>query len=113
MFGKTAAFDAIPWFWSDQHDHTLQIAGLPDEGETTVARDLGGTTLYFHLKVGQLVGASAFGPIGKVARQIRLAEMLIAKRAHPPPAALANPAVKLKSLLAAEPVACQRSPDTS
>jgi hypothetical protein len=31
--------------------------------------------------------------------------MLIAKRAHPPAAALANPAVKLKSLLSAESVA--------
>ena len=103
MLGDTAAFAAVPWFWSDQHDRTLQIAGLPDEGDTTVARDLGGTTLHFHLKAGRLVGASAFGPIGKVAREIRLAEMLIAKRAHPPAAALADPAVKLKSLLAAEP----------
>jgi 3-phenylpropionate/trans-cinnamate dioxygenase ferredoxin reductase subunit len=103
MLGDTAEFDAVPWFWSDQHDNTLQIAGLPDEGDTTVARDLGGTTLYFHLKAGRLVGASAFGPIGKVAREIRLAEMLIAKRARPPAAALADPAVKLKSLLAAEP----------
>jgi len=105
MLGDTAEFAAIPWFWSDQHDQTLQIAGLPDEGDTTVTRDLGGTTLYFHLKAGRLVGASAFGPIGKVAREIRLAEMLIAKRAHPAPAALADPSVKLKSLLAAEPLA--------
>jgi 3-phenylpropionate/trans-cinnamate dioxygenase ferredoxin reductase subunit len=105
MLGETAPFAAIPWFWSDQHDQTLQIAGLPDEGDTTVARDLGGTNLYFHLKAGRLVGASAFGPIAKVAREIRLAEMLIAKRAHPAPAALADPSVKLKSLLSAEAVA--------
>ena len=52
MLGETADFDAVPWFWSDQHDQTLQIAGLPDEGDTTVARDLGGTTLYCHLKAG-------------------------------------------------------------
>ena len=105
MLGETAAFEVIPWFWSDQHEQTLQIAGLPDEGDTTVARDLGGTTLFFHLKAGRLVGASAFGPIGKVAREIRLAEMLIAKRARPSPTALADPTVKLKSLLAAETVA--------
>jgi 3-phenylpropionate/trans-cinnamate dioxygenase ferredoxin reductase component len=105
MLGETAAFEVIPWFWSDQHEQTLQIAGLPDEGDTTVTRDLGGTTLFFHLKAGRLVGASAFGPIGKVAREIRLAEMLIARRARPSGAALADPAVKLKSLLSAEPVA--------
>jgi 3-phenylpropionate/trans-cinnamate dioxygenase ferredoxin reductase subunit len=104
MLGEVGTFAAVPWFWSDQHDQTLQIAGLPDEGDTTVARDLGGTTLHFHLKAGRLVGASAFGPMSKVAREIRLAEMLIAKRAHPPAAALADPSVKLKSLLSAEPV---------
>ncbi len=105
MLGETADYDTVPWFWSDQHDQTLQIAGLPDEGDTTVTRDLGGATLYFHLKAGRLVGASAFGPIGKVAREIRLAEMLIQRRAHPAPAALANPAVKLKALLATEAAA--------
>jgi 3-phenylpropionate/trans-cinnamate dioxygenase ferredoxin reductase subunit len=40
MLGETAAFEVVPWFWSDQHDQTLQIAGLPDEGDTTVTRDL-------------------------------------------------------------------------
>jgi 3-phenylpropionate/trans-cinnamate dioxygenase ferredoxin reductase component len=102
MLGETAPFQTIPWFWSDQHGQTLQIAGLPDEGDTVVARDLGGPKLHFHLKAGRLIGASAFGPIGKVAREIRLAEMLIAKRARPSAAALADPAVKLKSLLSAE-----------
>jgi 3-phenylpropionate/trans-cinnamate dioxygenase ferredoxin reductase subunit len=105
MLGGTTEYDTVPWFWSDQHDQTLQIAGLPDEGDTTVTRDLGGTTLHFHLKAGRLVGASAFGPIAKVARDIRLAEMLIQKRAEPDPTALANPAVKLKALLAVEAVA--------
>jgi 3-phenylpropionate/trans-cinnamate dioxygenase ferredoxin reductase subunit len=105
MLGETADFAAVPWFWSDQHDQTLQIAGLPDEGDTTVTRDLGGTTLNFHLKADRLIGASAFGPIEKVAREIRLAEMLIARRAHPLAAALADPSVKLKSLLAAVPLA--------
>ncbi|WP_419759468.1 NAD(P)/FAD-dependent oxidoreductase [Acidisoma sp.] len=105
MLGETAEFDAIPWFWSDQHGQTLQIAGLPDEGDATVTRDLGGATLHFHLKAGRLVGASAFGPIGNVAREIRLAEMLIARRAQPSPDALADPSVKLKSVLAVVPLA--------
>jgi 3-phenylpropionate/trans-cinnamate dioxygenase ferredoxin reductase component len=105
MLGDGTPFDAIPWFWSDQHEQTLQIAGLPDEADRTVTRDLGGTPLHFHLKAGRLVGASAFGPIGKVAREIRLAEMLIAKRAHPSTASLTDPFVKLKSLLSAEAAA--------
>ena len=101
MLGATEPFAAVPWFWSDQHDLCLQIAGLPDEGVTTVTRDDEGTTLRFHLDAdGRLVAASGVGPIGKIAREIRLGEMLIARRAHPDAAKLADPGVKLKSLLA-------------
>lgn len=99
MLGDGASFETVPWFWSDQHGETLQIAGLPDEGDQTIMRDLGGTPLFFHLKAGRLVGASAFGPNGTIARDIRLAEMLIQACAHPNATALADPSVKLKSLL--------------
>jgi 3-phenylpropionate/trans-cinnamate dioxygenase ferredoxin reductase subunit len=99
--GETAA--AVPWFWSDQYDLTLQIAGLPDEGARIVRRDLSDTAfILFHLAHdGRLVAASGIGRGNIVAKDIRLAEMLIAKRATPDPAALAQPQVKLKSLLAA------------
>lgn len=103
MLGRGEAIAAVPWFWSDQYELTLQIAGLADEGRTTVARDLGdGAQLLFHLAAdGRLVAAGGVGPLGKIAREIRLAEMLIAQRAAPDPDALASPAVKLKTLLAA------------
>ncbi|WP_343712197.1 FAD-dependent oxidoreductase [Inquilinus sp.] len=103
MLGGGEAIAAVPWFWSDQHELTLQIAGLADEGPVTVARDLGdGARLLFHLAAdGRLVAASGLGPLGRIAREIRLAEMLIARRAAPDPGALASPAVRLKSLLAA------------
>lgn len=29
MLGKDAAYDAVPWFWSDQGERKLQMAGLP------------------------------------------------------------------------------------
>ncbi len=100
MLGEVQAFAAVPWFWSDQYDETLQVAGLPDEGKTMVERDLGEGRIYFHLDgEGRLVGASGIGPNGAIARDIRLAEMLIARRAKPDPSALASPAVKLKGLL--------------
>ena len=28
MLGATEDYSAVPWFWSDQYDVTLQIAGL-------------------------------------------------------------------------------------
>lgn len=103
MLGANEPHAAVPWFWSDQYGLTLQIAGLSDEGRSIVRRDLDdGAFILFHLaEDGRLVAASGIGPGNAVARDIRLAEMLIAKRASPSPEALGSQAVKLKSLLAA------------
>ncbi|BCM16494.1 anthranilate 1,2-dioxygenase system ferredoxin--NAD(+) reductase component [Mesorhizobium sp. J8] len=103
MLGAGEAHAAVPWFWSDQYGLTLQIAGLSDEGRSIVRRDLDdGAFILFHLADdGRLVAASGIGPGTAVARDIRLAEMLIARQASPAPEALGSQAVKLKSLLAA------------
>ncbi|MET3520054.1 NAD(P)/FAD-dependent oxidoreductase [Mesorhizobium abyssinicae] len=103
MLGASEAHAAVPWFWSDQYGLTLQIAGLSDEGKSMVRRDLDdGAFILFHLaEDGRLVAASGIGPGNAVARDIRLAEMLIAKRAAPGSEALGSQTVKLKSLLAA------------
>ena len=53
---------------------------------------------------GRLVSAAAIGPGNAVAKDIRLAEMLIAAQAEPDPAALTDPAVPLKTLLRAHKV---------
>jgi 3-phenylpropionate/trans-cinnamate dioxygenase ferredoxin reductase subunit len=102
MLGHGRPYEAVPWFWSDQYERTLQIAGLPDEGATEIVRDLGDAEIRFHLASdGRLVAACGLGPNERIARDVRLAEMLIARRATPDPAALAAPGVKLKGLLAA------------
>ena len=101
MLGSTDAYSVVPWFWSDQYDETLQIAGLPDEGRTTVERDAPlGSKLYFHLADdGRLVAASGVGDNSAIARDIKLAEILVAARAKPNPSMLADPNARLKSLL--------------
>ncbi|PDT04841.1 ferredoxin reductase [Rhizobium chutanense] len=103
MLGLNEAVSSVPWFWSDQYDMTLQIAGLAEGAVTHQRRDLGaGAFILFHLDAGgRLIAASGIGPGNAVARDIRLAEMLIAAGAHPDPAALAASDIKLKSLLAA------------
>ncbi|MDX3928879.1 MAG: FAD-dependent oxidoreductase [Shinella sp.] len=103
MLGGSEAHSAVPWFWSDQYEMTLQIAGLADGAVTTVRREVGdGAFILFHLDAeGRLIAASGIGPGNSVARDIRLAEMLIAARIHPDPAQLASPETKLKKLLAA------------
>lgn len=103
LMGGEERIDAVPWFWSDQYALGLQVAGLVDEGESIVRRDLGdGAFILFGLAAdGRLVAASGIGPGTAVARDIRLAEMLIARRAHPDPEKLASADTKLKALLAA------------
>ena len=103
MLGNGEELAAVPWFWSDQYDLTLQIAGLADEGKTQVRRQLDdGAFILFHLADdGRLVADSGIGPGNSVARDIRLAEMLIGRAARPDPELLAQPGIKLKSLLAA------------
>jgi 3-phenylpropionate/trans-cinnamate dioxygenase ferredoxin reductase component len=103
MLGAGEAISSVPWFWSDQHELTLQVAGLAEGATTTVRRDLGGGAfILFHLADdGRLLSASGLGTGNAVARDIRLAEMLIAKGARPAPEQLAQPEVKLKALLAA------------
>lgn len=103
MMGDTSPFSVVPWFWSDQYDMTLQIAGIPSEGSKTIERALNDTTtMYFHLKDdGRLVGVSAFGNNGVIAKEIRVGEMLIQRGHVADTAVLSNPASKLKALLAA------------
>ena len=70
-------------------------------GPQTVERRLSdAASLTFHLAAdGRLVGASALGPMAQIGKDMRVAEMLIAAGAHPDPAALVDPASKLKALL--------------
>jgi 3-phenylpropionate/trans-cinnamate dioxygenase ferredoxin reductase subunit len=102
MAGDVATYDAVPWFWSDQYEQTLQVAGLPHAGPVTVQRTTGDNALlFFHLaEDGRLMAASGVGPPA-IGRDIRLAERLIQKRARPAAGDLASADVRLKSLLAA------------
>ncbi|SCB44137.1 NAD(P)/FAD-dependent oxidoreductase [Rhizobium multihospitium] len=103
MMGETDSQISVPWFWSDQYDLTLQVAGLADGATAVIRRDLSEDAfILFHLDAdGRILAASGIGPGNSVARDIRLAEMLIAAGRRPDPKALANSQIKLKQLLAA------------
>ncbi|GAA2629873.1 NAD(P)/FAD-dependent oxidoreductase [Streptomyces vastus] len=105
MLGDDQPFAAVPWFWSDQFDLTLQIAGLPDTAGQEVVRERpDGVRIRFGLGTdGRLLYAAAIATGNAVAKDIRLAEMLIARRAAPATAALADPATPLKALLRQAP----------
>ena len=99
MAGSAAAFAAIPWFWSDQYDLGLQVAGQPQPAHQTVRRLMPAGELEFYLDDGRLVAAAGLGIGNGLAKDIKLAELLIAAAVSPAAAALADPGVNLKMLL--------------
>jgi 3-phenylpropionate/trans-cinnamate dioxygenase ferredoxin reductase component len=103
MLGGQDVYSELPWFWSDQFDHQLQVAGEPALGTTSVTRRIGAdAAIHFHLDAqGRLVGLSGFGPVGAVAKELKLARLLLERRVQPTATQLADPSMKLKSLLAA------------
>ena len=48
------AYDAVPWFWSDQGPHKLQIAGLSSPSDEAVARQSGNGLSVFRYRDGRL-----------------------------------------------------------
>ena len=94
-------YEIAPWFWSDQYDFSLQIAGLANDATSTISRQIDEETLVlFHLDDHQrILAASGWGRGNRIARDIKVAEMLIAQRAELVPDALSSPVVRLKSLL--------------
>jgi 3-phenylpropionate/trans-cinnamate dioxygenase ferredoxin reductase component len=101
MLGAHIAYDATPWFWSDQYDHQLQVAGEPALGAATIERELGDAgTIRFYLDArSRLVGACGFGLASGIAKDMKLARMLVERGASPNAESLADTNVKLKSLL--------------
>jgi 3-phenylpropionate/trans-cinnamate dioxygenase ferredoxin reductase component len=100
LLGANEAYERIPWFWSDQYELGLHIAGLPSAATEEVLRVRpDGAVLRFGLDAdGRLVAASAVAEGTGIAKDIRLAELLIAGGARPDPALLADPAASLKAL---------------
>lgn len=101
MLGAQEVYRELPWFWSDQYDHQLQVAGEPALGHQRVARMLPGDAhIHFALDaVGRLVGASGFGPVSAFAKEMRVARMLVERGATVTPDQLSSAEIKLKGLL--------------
>jgi len=59
--GKRALYDKVPWFWSDQGDLKLQIAGITTGHDTAVLRgDPGdGRFSVFCFRAGRLIGVES------------------------------------------------------
>ncbi len=61
MMGKPVPYREVPWFWSDQYDLKLQIAGLPWPGDRIVcgATRNRGNSRFSHLREGRVAAVEA------------------------------------------------------
>ncbi|PVH30668.1 NAD(P)/FAD-dependent oxidoreductase [Pararhodobacter oceanensis] len=103
MLGEASAYNAVPWFWSDQYDLTLQVAGLFDISAPVHTRPtVSGQCLLFQCNAqGCLTAVAGIGSGNSIAKDISIFEKLIARGAAHDPAVLQDPEHNLKRLLRA------------
>ena len=96
VVGRAAPCTAVPWFWSDQFDLKLQMAGLAGPGDDVVLRgDMASDRFsVFYLRQGTLVAAHS---VNKPAEHMQ-SRKLIGARARPGADQLADPSFDLKTV---------------
>lgn len=96
MLGSNTPYEAAPWFWSDQYDCKLQIAGLNTGYDRIVTRGPEGEAVSFWYYAGDmLLAVDAMND----PRAYMVGKRLIEQGKSPDPAAVADLATNLKALL--------------
>ena len=94
--GENLQYAQVPWFWSDQYDLKLQIAGISEGYDRTVLRgdpdDRAFSCLY--LKEGRLIAIDSIN----APRDFMQSKALIGNRATISPDTLANTDIALKDM---------------
>ena len=96
IMGAEKDYEAKPWFWSDQYDVKLQIAGL-NSGYTSVVErpGIGRTASFWYYLGEELLAVDAMND----PRAYMIGKRLIEARRSPDPAMVRDPDADLKALL--------------
>ena len=96
MLGAEMPYQAKPWFWSDQYDVKLQIAGLNTGYDHIVTRRSGDNSVSFwYYRADHLLALDAMND----ARSYMIGKRLIEAGKSPDPTLIADASVDLKQLL--------------
>lgn len=96
ILGAGAPYRAKPWFWSDQYDVKLQIAGLNTGYDRIVTRrGEGDAVSFWYYRGADLLALDAMND----ARAYMIGKRLIEAGRSPDPAVIADPGADLKALL--------------
>jgi 3-phenylpropionate/trans-cinnamate dioxygenase ferredoxin reductase subunit len=95
ILGAEKAYVPEPWFWSDQFDIKLQIAGLNSGYDQIVTRRTDGAVSFWYYNGGRLLAVDAMND----PRAFMVAKRLLAMGKSPDAALVADPETELKALL--------------
>lgn len=98
LCGKEKAYDALPWFWSDQYDLKLQIAGLSQGYDEVIIRgdrENSRSFAAFYLKEGVVISVDAVNK----APEFMMGKRLISGKVKVDKARLADENVSMKELI--------------
>lgn len=96
--GENKEYKSLPWFWSDQYDLKLQIAGLSQDYDQVVIRgdkQKSRSFAAFYFKDGQLISADCVNR----PQEFMLSKKLIAEKLTIQPDQLADESIPVKALL--------------
>jgi 3-phenylpropionate/trans-cinnamate dioxygenase ferredoxin reductase subunit len=96
MLGKPSVYKEVPWFWSDQYDLKLQIAGLARPSDQLVLRGSPDARKFavFHLRDGAIAAVEAVN----AAPEYLVGKKLIAEGKTIAPERLADTAIPMKTI---------------
>jgi 3-phenylpropionate/trans-cinnamate dioxygenase ferredoxin reductase subunit len=95
LMGAGKPYVAQPWFWSDQYEVKLQIAGLNTGYDRIVTRQDGDGISFWYYAGDRLLAVDAMND----ARAYMIGKRLIEMGRSPEPAVIAEPGTNLKALL--------------
>jgi 3-phenylpropionate/trans-cinnamate dioxygenase ferredoxin reductase subunit len=96
MAGKPKPYSEVPWFWSDQYDLKLQIAGLARAGDQIVLRGDPAARKFaaFHLRDGVVAAVESIN----TPAEYLVGRKLIAEGARVAPERLADTSIPMKTI---------------
>ncbi len=95
MLGANEVYLPKPWFWSDQYDTKLQIAGLNSGYTQVVTREHGDARSHWYYRDETLLAVDAMND----PRSYMIGKRLIEAGKSPAPAVIADPETDMRALL--------------
>ncbi|MBL6899921.1 MAG: oxidoreductase [SAR86 cluster bacterium] len=97
IINQSIAYNQIPWFWSDQYDHKLQIVGLSGDHDKVIMRgDMSEAKfMLFYTKDEKLIAVDAVNN----SKEFLICKKLVVNKVTIKPDEISNPAKNLNDLI--------------